>query len=498
FFSTIFILDINSKNESYLSILITREFKNLNLKNSYFEFYFPENYNFANTQFYLKPYSTGINFNPEPEEKKFDYDIYQNKIIKFIYKNIYGFSVNIKFSGTLIAKNNTINFIPYPYNEKDIPSSLYIYLEESFDPTVVKIANEFSKNKSNLINILLEIKNYIDNNIKYTPFYKGRDSARVISEKLANKEEILDFYAAILRILGVPVRISCGVKIPQLYEIKQNSKSMQFLIFSGKGVTTFLEIWTKDFGWIVFDPFFSFIYSLNNFIKFGHANRSDKLHYIYLESKSINISINESYDVNVLHNDPFYFTKYMDSFLDYFFIFSDNFFNIFKLGLKKDEQRKENSYYSGYDDIDNKLLYYTGTKDLVELNITDKNIIQSFYLNNDRVFSELILEAIEINSNIEIRIYQGTDINDKYLVYFTKIDKFNKNILDKKIKINLPSLLLKKGLYTLFIIKEDENKNCIFLANEILGLPDFNNMYLISGKDMIKTNLILPVIFKYK
>ncbi|MFN3411900.1 MAG: hypothetical protein ACK4YF_07065, partial [Exilispira sp.] len=45
FFSTIFILDINSKNESYLSILITREFKNLNLKNSYFEFYFPENYN---------------------------------------------------------------------------------------------------------------------------------------------------------------------------------------------------------------------------------------------------------------------------------------------------------------------------------------------------------------------------------------------------------------------------------------------------------------------
>lgn len=242
FQSPIFIIDSKNSQETTFNISISRTFKNLNSKSSYFEFYFPESYIIANSQLNIQSYSSVVMFNPEPDNKNFEYDQFQNKILKFTYSNIYGFSVNIKIKGVLRLNNNNISYIPYPYEERDIPSSLYIFLENSTDSMIFDFANEMAKNKNNLLSILLSIKNYIDNNIKYSPFYIGRTPQKILTEKIANREELIDFYASILRILGIPVRVCCGLSIPQKYEFNEESKKDLMEMYICKGIVTYLEI----------------------------------------------------------------------------------------------------------------------------------------------------------------------------------------------------------------------------------------------------------------
>lgn len=499
FFSPIFILDTTNNSEANFSILISRNFKNLNTKQSSFEFYIPENYTLANSQFNIQPYSTYITFNPEPDNKYFDTDRFQNKLVKFTYKSIYGFSVNIRFTGSLISKNNKILFIPYPYNEKDISSSLYIYLEQSYDPIIMEFASEMSKNKSNLINILLNIKNYIDNNIEIVPEFKSRNPNEIIKNKIASREELLDFYAVVLRILGIPVRISCGLGLPQKYLLKQENKINNFEIYSGKGVITFIEVWTSDYGWVFFDPFFSFLSSLNNIIKLGHAQYSNQLHYIYVESKSLNISMEESYKVDYSKNDNFNFSKIIDNLLDYFFILPETIYDFSLTNFEKSNTNSYKEYYSGYKDRKNKEIQFIGFETKNEIDISEKSILQSFYLSEDYIIKELLINSFLVNAKFNVEIYKGNDINNKYLIYHSIIDPGNRSIYDNdRIKIIIPSIYFKKGIYTIHIFVAEPDKNCIFLANEISGLPNFPQMILLKDNLKIKTNLIFPLILKYE
>jgi len=184
------VFDNTSNYESSFTINITRDFKNIGAKQSTFEFYFPENYFGPNSEFNIQPYSTNITFNPEPEEKYFEYDSFQNKILKFSYNNIYGFSVSLKFTGTLKSKNNNIVFIPFPYSEKEIKTADYIYLDSTSTSSILELAWQVSKNKSNLLSILFQIKQFIDTNIKYTPIYQNRTIDEIISDKISNKKKI--------------------------------------------------------------------------------------------------------------------------------------------------------------------------------------------------------------------------------------------------------------------------------------------------------------------
>ncbi len=498
FQSPIFILNSKSNFETNFSVLISRDFKNINAKQSSFEFYFPESYSIANSQLNLQSYSSNIIFNPEPDKKYFEYDQFQNKIVKFSYSNIYGFSINIKFSGNLKTNNDLISFIPYPYDEKDIPSSLYLYLENFSDPDMLDFATEIAKNKSNLLSILLSIKNYIDSNIKYTPFYSNRNVQKILSEKIANKEELIDFYASILRVLGIPVRVCCGISIPQKYEFNDD-KANKMNIYSCKGIVTYLEIWTKDYGWVFFDPFFSLFSSLNNIIKFGHAKYTSQLHYIYFESKSLNITVKDDYNVDLYKSDQIFFSKVYDNLYDYFFIFQSNFFNNFEENLQKNSEKIAEDHYSGFDNIEDKKLYYLGFDSKKEINLKEGAILQNFYIEKDYTFKDLILSSTVIEGKMEIRIYKGVDINEKNLIHQIKIDKSNiKQMEGGNIDINLPDLYLKKGLYTIYIFVAEPDKNNIFLTNEMPNLPGFLSMIIVKNNERIKTNLILPIIFKYE
>lgn len=498
FQSPIFILNSKSGYETNFNVLVSRDFKNINAKPSDFEFYFPESYSIVNSQLNLQLYSSNIIFNPEPDKKFFEYDQFQNKILKFSYLNIYGFSVNLKFSGTLKANNEVISYIPYPYDEKDIPTSLYIYLDNVSDPNVIDFATEIAKNKSNLLSIILSIKNYIDGNIKYTPFYSNRNVQRILSEKIANREELIDFYASILRVLGIPVRVCCGISIPQKYELADN-KLTKMNIFSGKGVVTYLEIWTKDYGWVFFDPFFSLFSSLNNFIKFGHAKYINQLHYIYFQSKSLNITVKDDYNIELYKNDQISFTKIYDNLYSYFFIFQSNLFNNFEESLQKNFEKITKDYYTGYDDFENKRLYYIGFETKKEINLKDQSILQNFYIEKDYIFTNLILNSSIIDGSIEIKIYKGVDINEKNLIHQIKIDKNNvKQLEGGNIDINLPNLYLKKGIYVIYIFIAEPDKNTILLTNEMPNLPGFFPLIIIKNNERIKTNLILPITFKYE
>lgn len=498
FLSFILIIDDSKEYETSFNMTVSRDFKNLNAKKTVVEFYFPESYNTFNSQFILQPYSSSISFNPEPDEKYFDYDNFNNKIVRFSYNNIYGFSVNLRFNGLLKTKNRFINYIPFPYNEKDIPSSLYIYLDDSFESGLVDFANEIGKNKSNLISLLLKIKSYVDNNIIYTPFFGNRNSSQVLNMKIANREEIIDFYINILRILGVPSRICCGIKIPQNFKIFIGEKNQKIDFNFGKGVTTFLEIWTKDYGWIIFDPFLSFYYSLNNFIKLGHAKNSTQLRYIYIESKSLDINFNESFSINFSKNDQINIFNIYEDYLNSYFILSNDFYNFYKTNINKENENIERFYYPGFEDKEEKLLFFKGFEPNIDFSINNFSILQSFYLSKNYVFKELNLNTNDNSSEFELKIYRGLDLNEKYLVYQTKIDKNNK-IFSKKgiLKIALPSLYFNKGIYTVNIFVAEQNKNCIFYLNEMPSFHGFFNMLILKDGEKIKTNLIMPIIFKY-
>lgn len=498
FQSPIFIIDSKSNQEMTFIISISRTFKNLNSKPSYFEFYFPESYIIANSQLNIQSYSSVVMFNPEPDNKNFEYDQFQNKILKFSYSNIYGFSVNIKIKGVLKLNNNNISYIPYPYDERDIPSSLYIFLENSTDSMIFDFANEMAKNKSNLLSILLSIKNYIDNNIKYSPFYIGRTPQKILTEKIANREELIDFYASILRTLGIPVRVCCGLSIPQKYEFNEENKKDLMEMYSCKGIVTYLEIWTKDYGWIFFDPFFSLITSLNNIIKFGHAQYVNQLHYIYFESKSLNISMKDDYNIEFSYNNPVSFFKIKKNIFDYFIIFQNNFYNNFEQTLLKNNENRIQNYYTGFDDIENKTLYYYGFDTKKEINLKDQAFLQNFYVEKDYKVKKLILNIPVINGKINVRLYKGSDINEKNLLYQTYIEK---NTLGKNenriIEIDLFDLKFQNGLYTIYIFVAEPTKDCIFSLDEAPNLPGFFPLIIVKDNISIKTNLVLPMVFKY-
>ncbi len=496
--SPIIIYNNNEHHEVSFNVVISRDFKNLEAKKSYFEFYFPEDYSFSNTEFNIQPFSTSISFNPEPDEKLFEYDKFKNKILKFSYENIYGFSVSLRFAGILKSRNNNILFIPFPYDEKDIPVENYIYLEFSPSSIVNDLAWQISKDKSNLISILFRIKQYIDSNILYTPIYQNRSIEEIIGQKRANREEILDLYIYILRAIGIPSRISCGLGLPTEYEYKSNNKNDAIKLYSGKGVLTYLEIWTKDYGWLFFDPFFSCFIPLNNYLKFGHAQYSNQLKYIYVQSQSSNISIYDNYKVSYLKNDKFIFDKINLNYLNYINILPENFIEFFQMS---DIQQNKNIFslvYPGFDDEIEKKLYFSGFNCETEIKIKEESILQPFYLNSDYIFSDLFINQIATSGIVNLKIYQGEQINDKNLIYQTRLDSSNLVNTNKKINIKLPMLNLKKGIYLLHIFLEQSDINSNILANNIVQLPGFFGMNLLQDGKIIKTNLIFPLVFVYQ
>jgi transglutaminase-like putative cysteine protease len=511
FESPIFIISDLTVIESNLSVQVSRSFANLAGNFAEFEFLYPQNYTSSNQEFNIQSYTSKVLFNPEPDSKDIIFDKYGNKILRFSYKSIYGFSVNFQFYGSLKSYVPAYSSVSFPYNLEKIDQNTQIYLEyDQFDDInhLISYAKTTAEGKTDLFALLIALKINIESSVNYCSNFEDRNPSDVLNEKAGNREEILNLYMIILRILGIPVRAACGLGIQQNYEINKTAKTEPFLLFTGKNPFTYLEIWSKNFGWIAFDPFTYTFYSLNNFIRLGHALNFEDLHYIFYKSGSDRITFNETYNIQITKNNinkPLEIEKIASQDM---ILLSSNMSQIYKNILSSYRSIDMPYNFSFYNGIElekdgKKFLCFSGFDNIVEIPINSENkILQTFYIEKP-INVKKILSKFNFNQNTSIvfSLYKGEQINESFLLYRGKIPgNYFISVPKSYNELSLNSLNLTVGIYTLYIYIEQPDKNAIIYCNEKPSFKNYSNLKIIKrieNKDIIyNTNCVLDFIFE--
>lgn len=511
FESPIFILSDLTVIESNLSVQVSRSFANLGGNFAEFEFLYPQNYTSSNQEFNIQNYTSKVLFNPEPDSKDIIFDKCGNKILKFSYKNIFGFSVNLQFYGSLKSYVPAYSPVSFPYNLEKIDQNTQIYLEyEQLEDInqLISYAKAISEGKTDLFALLIALKINIESSVNYCSNFEDRKPSDVLNEKTGNREEILNLYMIILRILGIPVRAACGLGIQQSYEISKTLKTEPFLLFTGKNPFTYLEIWSKNFGWIAFDPFTYTFYSLNNFIRLGYALNFDDLHYIFYKSGSDKVTFNETYNIQITKNnisESIEIEKFASQDL---VLLSSNMTQIYKnlfSSYRSIDMPYNHSFYKGIELVKygKKYLYFSGFDSNVEIPISSENrILQTIYIEKPINVKKILLKSsLNQNASIVLSLYKGEQINESFLLYRGKIpDSYLISTPKSYNELSLTSLNLTIGIYTLYIYIEQSDKNAIIYCNEKPSFKNYSSLKIIkrikNNDTIYSTNCVLDFSFE--
>ncbi len=195
-------------------------------------------------------------YSQEPSRITIKPDSLGNEILIVRWKNV-NEPIEIK---TSFEAKTSINIqaiesnIAYPYY--NIPEKMQMYLTstdlvQSDNKTIKNKAEELIKDIDTWHLAVMRILSWVNNNMEYIAEVPQPTSINAYNKKKGNCSSFSNLSAALLRSVGIPVRIIGGITFDELWTIYfQNTRITQK---NGEERHSWIQVWYADIGWVDYD-----------------------------------------------------------------------------------------------------------------------------------------------------------------------------------------------------------------------------------------------------
>ena len=211
-----------------------------------------------------------LSLKPQPSKQKEQRDKRGNRVIEATWNNP---KQAIDVSMTFAAFNTTVlrtleSTAPFPL--ASIPREMKDYLSASDqvqtnDPKIQAKAKELVRGVKTEFDAVQRILTWVIDNMRYVTPPPQYDALYAFENGKGNCQNYSHLSAALMRAVGIPVRIVNGVTLKQPYTVRSGNEEFTFKM--GQGRHSWIEVYFPDLDWVPFDPQQTELFVSNRFIR---------------------------------------------------------------------------------------------------------------------------------------------------------------------------------------------------------------------------------------
>lgn len=212
-----------------------------------------------------------FNFTPSPTRQEENADERGNLIRTFYWENP---ADNVTAEVTFQA-NNRVNLKPLiPENASfpipSLPEAMRVFLTSTKqvpadDPEIQQKAAELTRNARTVYQATRKVLNWVSEYMHYALVPEQYDALYAFHSGKGNCQNYSHLAAALLRAVGIPVRIVNGITLDKPYSFAVGESQYQFGMAQGRH--SWIEVYFPDAGWIPFDPQQSEFFVSNRYLR---------------------------------------------------------------------------------------------------------------------------------------------------------------------------------------------------------------------------------------
>ncbi len=260
---------INGGQESQIKYELTQRFEPIQgTKAVVLSFVIPESFDSPTYKQTISDFK--LDFGPEPSKRKESKDKRGNQIIEATWKNP---SMTVDVAMTFTATNKTIlesieSRAVFPI--QNLPKNLKDYLTStkqvpSDNPEIAKTAQGIVKGVTTQFDAVQRILTWVVDHMRYVTPPEKYDAMYSYHTGKGNCQNYSHLSAALMRNVGIPVRIVNGVTLKEPFTVK--TPDGEFTFKMGQGRHSWIEVYFTDLGWIPFDPQQTELFVSNRFVR---------------------------------------------------------------------------------------------------------------------------------------------------------------------------------------------------------------------------------------
>ena len=211
-----------------------------------------------------------LDFTPPPSQRKDSRDKRGNPVVTVVWNNP---SAPVDAVMQFTARNKTVlsaleSKAPFPVSGIPAEAKAYILPSEqvqSNDPGIHSKAAELTQEVKTEFDAVQRLLTWVVDHMRYVTPPEKFDALYSFGSGKGNCQNYSHLAAALMRAVGIPVRIVNGVTLKEPYTAKTPEGDFTFKL--GQGRHSWIEVHFPDLGWVPFDPQQTELFVSNRFIR---------------------------------------------------------------------------------------------------------------------------------------------------------------------------------------------------------------------------------------
>jgi hypothetical protein len=211
-----------------------------------------------------------ISFSPQPQDKKTTTDERGNKTILATWTSVPPIVDAVVSFDAQTSTGLTAIESQAPFPVANVSKKLKVYLQSSEqvqtdDPAITELAGKLTSGAKTQFDAVQKIVSYVVDHVRYVNPPAQYDALYSLRTGKGNCQNYSHLTAALLRSVGVPVRIVNGVTMNQPFDVTWVKGTLTFKM--GQGRHSWVEVWFPDLGWVPYDPQNMQFFISNRFVR---------------------------------------------------------------------------------------------------------------------------------------------------------------------------------------------------------------------------------------
>lgn len=211
-----------------------------------------------------------IVFSPEPKEKMSHTDNRGNEIITASWSKPPD-AINVRLFCDALSETKLPSLISHdPFPLEKLSPAFHDYLKateqvQSDNPKIRQLAVQLTTDVKTQYDAVQKIVSWVVDNVRYVNPPIRYDALYSLESGKGNCQNYSHLSAAMMRAVGIPVRIVNGVTLNQPLDVEWDKGVLTLKM--GQGRHSWVEVWFPQLGWIPFDPQNMLLFVSNRFIR---------------------------------------------------------------------------------------------------------------------------------------------------------------------------------------------------------------------------------------